>query len=251
MNNNSKWWFAFRGRWSAVIPALFALALSLSGCGDGEKATVHFKVLATIAYQGKLITAWTVMECRYTRVEHSLTGMGGDTTLYGEALIFHVNERERFYILPYWRGKSGSLVRFWEHAVLKSIGVDNPVGQLSDQDFERMRTVRGVFPVNYFGHEPLYVRFADEANPKSIEQLDPNNLSKAWPGMQFQQLDIEITDEPVTELLREQLPWLNNPSGKAGFNTYPPGKRVPIKDRPLSYIIGIPTFFGNGSLRWL
>lgn len=64
-------------------------------------------------------------------------------------------------------------------------------------------------------HYPLLVTFTDIANPKTVQQVDPDNLAEVFgPGVSLKRITLEITDEPVTEGKIEQaLPCLR--SGKA------------------------------------
>jgi hypothetical protein len=73
-------------------------------------------------------------------------------------------------------------------------------------------------------------------------------MAGSFPGVRFISLDIEITDAPVTEVLKQRLPWLDNKTGETVFDRDPPGKRRPLRDRPLGYKIVEDHFFGIGSM---
>ncbi len=84
----------------------------LAGC-QNESATVRYRVIAAVIYKGVRHEASTVMECRYTRVTSSLTGMGGSTRLYGEALIFDLPDGPGpFTFCPIGGGKQVNSTNF-------------------------------------------------------------------------------------------------------------------------------------------
>jgi hypothetical protein len=75
-------------------------ALPLAGCQSGEKAKVRYRMIAWLEVDGKPFQASTVMEIHYARVTNSLTGAGGATRLYGEALIADIPGKGTVYLLP-------------------------------------------------------------------------------------------------------------------------------------------------------
>lgn len=135
-----------RSSGSAITRRTFVASLCsvpLAGCQDGG-ATVRFRVIAKVLYNGSQYEASTVMECRYARLKSSLVGMGGSTTLYGEALIFDLPKGlGTFYLLPRWRGEQGSLNQVYERGVLTTFGIRNSIGGLKDSDLELLSSVRG------------------------------------------------------------------------------------------------------------
>jgi hypothetical protein len=56
---------------------------------------------------------------------------------------------------------------------------------------------------------PDLVTFADINDPKSVIEVDPNNLQAALgPGVSWNEITLESTDEPVTTGIKANLPWL-------------------------------------------
>jgi hypothetical protein len=54
---------------------------------------------------------------------------------------------------------------------------------------------------------PYFVRFRDIADPKSVEQVDPDDLAKSFgPGVKLKSLTVQVTDEPVSEGIGKRLP---------------------------------------------
>lgn len=220
-------------------------SVPLAGCQDGG-ATLRFRVIAKVLYNGSQYEASTVMECRYARIKNSLVGMGGSTTLYGEALIFDLPAGlGTFYLLPRWRGANGGLNQVYEQGVLSTLGIKSSVGGLKDSDLELLSNARGRKAFNFFGHMPTIVVFQDETKPKSIREIGRGEFRKIFPGAEFIGLDIEITTDPVTDQLTQRLPWLN--AREEVFDRDPPGRQRPYRERPIGFVITKSHFFGNGS----
>lgn len=56
---------------------------------------------------------------------------------------------------------------------------------------------------------PYLIRFRNIADPKTVEAVDPANLSASYgPGVKLRRATIEITDDPVTTGIKDRLPWL-------------------------------------------
>lgn len=57
---------------------------------------------------------------------------------------------------------------------------------------------------------PILVSFADITEPASVFEVDPADLSAAFgAGYALEQITLEITDEPVTEGIKNLLSWLS------------------------------------------
>ncbi|GJL65544.1 MAG: hypothetical protein NPIRA05_05150 [Nitrospirales bacterium] len=69
-------------------------------------------------------------------------------------------------------------------------------------------------------HYPLLVTFTDITDPKTVKQVDPDNLAATFgPGVSLKRITLEITDEPVTEgKVGSVLGWWNNLTVPIGGN---------------------------------
>jgi hypothetical protein len=222
------------------VPAV-GLLLMLAACSGGWSVTNRFRVIATVDVDGQKVEGSTVMEIKYWR---------GGTTLKGEALIFDLKGRGTVYVLPYAHDLSGELGQVYEYGVLNSLGIENSIGSLSSQDFDRVRQARGRIPFQNGNPTrlPAFVAFRDEKNPKTIYEVGPRNFGQSFPGVRFVGLDIEFTDAPVTKVLKQRLPWLKNRNDDELFDRDPPGRLRAARDTPIGFKISTFHFFGLGSL---
>jgi len=232
-----------------IVPVV-GLLLLLAVCSGGQSATKRFRVTATAEVDGQKVEGSTVMEITYAKVEHSLIGRGGATALKGEALILDLKERGRVYVLPFQVDPSGSLDQVYEYGVLNSLGTENSIGTLSSQDFDLIRQARGRIPFRNGNPTrlPAFVAFRDEKSPKTIYEVDPKKFGQSFPGVRFVGLDIEFKDARVTNLLKQRLPWLENPNQEQRFERDPPGQLRAYVDSPIGFKITTDHFFGIGSL---
>jgi hypothetical protein len=226
-----------------------ALALPLAGCSGGESATVRFKVIASANIDGRPVESSSVMEITYSKVTTSLVGNGGATRLYGEALIFDLGGKGTVYVLPIQHPPGASLTQVYEYGVLSTFGITNSVGSLSDADFELLRnsTGRRPFRLRNTSRLPAFVSFENETDPKTIFEIAPSDIGRIFPGVRFTGLDLEVTEAPLTEKLRDRLPWLNSTSNSEIFPRDPRGARRPNSELPLSHMITRARFFADGS----
>ena len=232
-----------------LVAALIGAGLMLSQCGE-PSATVRYRVIATAEVDGQRVEGSTVMEVNYQRVKHSLIGAGGATKLYGEALILDLKGRGTVFILPVEHQKKTVLAQIYEFGIPLTFGVRRSIGVMVDEDCARLRQAKGRKPFSFALIDvptrlPAFVALRDEKMPNTIYEVDPQHIDSAFPGVRFISLDIEITDAPVTKVLKQRLPWLV--SSTELFDRDPPGKQRPYKDQPLGYKITSDHFFGNGS----
>lgn len=223
-------------------------ALPLMSC-QGESATVRFKVIASAIVDGRPVESSSVMEISYSKVTHSLIGNGGATQLYGEALIFDLGGKGTIYILPIQHDPNNSLTQVYEDGVLTTLGIKNSIGSLSEADFVALRSAKGRYPFKLkTSRLPGIVSFKNEDDPKTIFEIQPGEIGRYFPGVQFTGLDIEITTDQLTYRLRKRLPWLDNTvAPRKIFPRDPPGVSRPRDALPFSYMITPARFFGDGS----
>jgi hypothetical protein len=94
---------------------------------------------------------------------------------------------------------------------------DKPYGWDSDQAMQRLyeRTGRYDVPptikVNSVREQktwPMFVRFRDINDRKSVEEVDPKDLTKTYgKGYELKRITVQLTHEPVTQKMR---PWMEH-----------------------------------------
>jgi hypothetical protein len=68
-----------------------------------------------------------------------------------------------------------------------------------------MRGSRAIAPTDL----PDLVTFANINDPKSVIEVDPNDLQATLgPNITWNEITLESTDEPITTSIRAKLPWL-------------------------------------------
>lgn len=100
--------------------------------------------------------------------------------------------------------------------------VDGPEIESGDRYWASIAANRAVWPVkrrrvtgiedsdNY----PYMVRFRDPADPKSVEQVDPDDLAKTFgPEYRLKSLTVQMTDDPVTSGIEKRLGWVGRHKG--------------------------------------
>jgi len=97
----------------------------------------------------------------------------------------------------------------------------------------RMRGAREIVPTDL----PDLVTFADVNDPKTVIEVDPNDLQATLgPGVSWSKVTLESTDEPVTKGIELKLPWLPRYHEKNwALNGIELGIYGP--DRPLSNVL--------------
>jgi hypothetical protein len=228
---------------------IIGFLLLFATCSGEQSATKRFRVIATVEVDGQKVEGSTVMDITYEKLDEkrSALGRGGAATAKGEALILDLKGRGTVYVLPYEHHlPSGALIEIYKSGLLNSLGINHGIGTLSSEDFDRVRQARGRIPFRGLGNPPrlpAFVAFRDEKDPKTIYEVDPKNFGQSFPGVRFVGIDIEFTDAPVTNVLKQRLPWLENPNYEVRFERDPPGQQRALVDRPIGFKITTELFF--------
>jgi hypothetical protein len=75
-------------------------------------------------------------------------------------------------------------------------------------DVPRIARMRGPHRITP-GDLPDLVTFADIYNPKTVIEVDANNLpATLGPGISWNEITLESTDEPITTGIAARLPWI-------------------------------------------
>lgn len=191
--------------------AVFAIAVTLIGCGRSEsyrqKLTLAVNTPSGVK-RGSSVTEWVFWEVSIPArgIPHKLRGEG----LY---LDFGPGTRPLIALLTsHLHPKRGGAAWDWSGGDLLSrlYGLPTEFGDdaaFMDQvaHLARMRGPRRITPADL----PDLVTFADVNDPKSVIEVDPNDLQATLgPGVNWSEITLEVTNEPVTEGIEGMLPWI-------------------------------------------
>jgi hypothetical protein len=101
----------------------------------------------------------------------------------------------------------------WAAYLHENVKLDGPI-ETHEELYRKVAADRRVWPVKRravtaisdVDNYPYFVRFKDTADPKSVEQIDPDNLAKSFgAGYQLKSLTVQMTGEPVTSGIEKRL----------------------------------------------
>lgn len=235
--------------------ALAGLVLQSSGCFWNDSATVRFKVIAVLEVDGEIREFSNVMQVEYTRVERSALGYGGKSKTWGEALVIDLGERGRTYMLhSHFNKEYSEFSEVYAPSILMTLGLDASVGSLKDNGIDIINEANGRYKLktynSYYKTDfvPAFVSFIDEKNPNSIFLIDKDKFSDQFgAGIKFIRIDIETTDEKITQgVLIKYLPWLSK-KYKIGFERLPRPNIPPKNEWKLRWKMNFNRFYAGES----
>jgi len=192
------------------------LSLFLGACDNS--AEVRYKVTVEVEDRGTARSGSSVMSFKLIKPDVALVSPY-NAEFKGEAVAVELaNGQVLFALLKDEKGNLGT-VQMWPEKVFDDLGSGS----------ERIRNIRRIasneglsrelprfFPAisdsrEPFVNYPLLVRFRDIDRPESVEAVAPDALDKAFgAGVKLKRISVQITDEPVTEGIKQRLPWLED-----------------------------------------
>jgi hypothetical protein len=109
----------------------------------------------------------------------------------------------------------------WAAYLHENVKLDGPI-ETHEELYRKVAADRRVWPVKRravtaisdVDNYPYFVRFKDVKDPKSVEQVDPDNLAKSFgAGYRLKSMTVQMTDEPVTVGIEKRLAWLRTQKG--------------------------------------
>jgi len=188
--------------------ALFAIAVALAACGRTE--SYRYKLTLAINTPGGVKRASSVVEVVFFPV--SIPDRGIMHKLRGQALYLDLGPGEKPLIAlltSQLHPKYGKNVR-WSRDGGPTLDIISN-GPLSDdfmENISRIAQQRGAHRITP-GDLPDLVTFADINDPTTVIEVDRNDLEQTLgPGISWNEIALESTDEPITKGLEQKLPWL-------------------------------------------
>jgi hypothetical protein len=186
------------------------MALTLAACGRSE--SYRYKLTLVVNTPDGVKRGSSVVEALYREV--SIPERGIMHKLRGQALYLDLGPGARPLIAlltTHLHPKYGKAMR-WS----RDGGPDDnllaelygpPLPHVLD-DVARVARMRGAHRITP-DDLPDLVTFADINDPKTVIEVNPNNLQATLgPGVSWNEITLESTDEPITTGIRAKLPWL-------------------------------------------
>jgi hypothetical protein len=187
---------------------------------------IRYKIAAVVETPQGLKSGYSVLEYQGSMAGSMFGGMAGSGfSVKGEAVAVDVAPGQVMFVLLHARGNFD-----FPATVLNAIKVpesEGPspkdrAGQMArtERMYDQIRANRNVYPLwrpedqrpgTGPWNGPYFVRFRNINDPKSVEQVDPDDLAKTFgTGFKLKALTIQVTDEPVTTGIENRLPWLKS-----------------------------------------
>ncbi|MEO1243971.1 MAG: hypothetical protein AAFX54_18835 [Pseudomonadota bacterium] len=180
-------------------------ALALPGCWK-PLFTWRQKLTLEVEAGGEVYTGSSVIKVFWKEAYGaSMTGRPNASWMRGEAAFVDIPGKETLFALlksPHDKGDPRRAA-FWALGFAPEPGFDV-------ESFRALSRAQGRKATLAPDQYPMLVTFDDIADPKSVREVDPQNLSGSFSGgVRLKRILLEITDEPVTELIETKLNWLS------------------------------------------
>jgi hypothetical protein len=189
-----------------VLSPILLPALALAGCGSDPVGHAlppdRFRLTAEVETPEGVKTGSSVVEVQWTTPPKMFGSQAkSGYTIKGEAVAVDLPRGQTLFVLL----SSPTSVDWAAHA-LDGTGLELPQGKRDASVHPVPRTVG--LRANEVDNYPYFVRFRDPRDPKTVEQVDPDNLAKRFgPGTKLRALTVQFTTEPVTNGIARRLPW--------------------------------------------
>lgn len=199
--------------------------------------THRYRLTLVADDNGKIVTGSSVIEASYWKVpQFMLSHAEYGSSARGEAVV--VDFGEKGVLFAFLKGNDMHSDADW--IVRTAFGIERQ--SPPDEELRKLRALRGSAELK-FEALPLFVRFRDVNDPKTVERVDPNNLAASFgPGVKLVKATIEIvpsgwwpfnvfgiTGTPLTTGIEKRLPWLARDIARfPGWLELPEKSRVAI-----------------------
>lgn len=196
------------------LAALAGLAMILGACGNS--AEVRYKVIVEVDDNGTRRSGSSVWSFALSKPTLALASPY-NARFKGEAVALDLGSGRVLFALLVDEDGNSSTGQMWTEFVFKDLSSGS----------ERIRNIRRIASNEGLSRElprflppisdsrepmvqyPLLVRFRDIDRPESIEAVSPDALDKAFgTGVKLERIMVQITDETVTDTIKQRLPWL-------------------------------------------
>ena len=202
-----------RGGWSII--AVFALVLGLAGCADSAP-DYRYRLTVEVDTPQGLRSGSSVIEVEQSMGRTAMSGFGKriDRRVRGEAVAVDLPGGRTLFALL--RSETDT---DWAAQVMQRLAPDTE-GEPWDERFDNVLSIEGEVEVpRSFSPQrpdegsayPMLVTFGDLSDPTSVERVDPDGLAASFgEGYALKRITVQLTDDPVTTGIEEQLAWLGD-----------------------------------------
>ena len=199
--------------------AVGAVAL-LSACNPFAPSSYRYKMTIEMETPQGVQSFSSVRAIRYSS---RLIDGGYNAHVRGEAIVMDLPGGPVFALLSGADGDADYAATIADAALESAL---RPGGANRDYRAGRFAEIYPTKPniENYMPQNPLpmFVRFTDIDDPRSVQRVDPANLAASFgPGIRLKRITVEVTDDDVTTGIEKRLRWLGS-----GF------PRIPLSDYP-------------------
>lgn len=184
-----------------------SFSLSLGGCGlFGDGTTYRYRMTVEVETPDGVRTGSSVIEVR-TYDSPRFPGpeaAGVRSRVRGEAVAVDLPGGGTLFALL--RGENGQGAENYAWALLPELPNKGATPEARRANYSALRTVERRVELQR-DNQPRLVTFRDISDPKTVEPVDPDDLNKSFgPGYSLHRITVQITDEPVTFTIEQQLP---------------------------------------------
>jgi hypothetical protein len=192
---------------SAVL-SLALSAVTLGGCGPDPLGHAlppdRFRLTAEVETPEGVRTGSSVIEVQWSTPPKILGSQGSSGYhIKGEAVVVDLPKGQTLFVLL-----SSPTSVDWAASALDGTGLGSPGARPADRGPRPLpRTVKLL--ADKVDNYPYFVRFRDPGYPKTVELVDPDDLTKAFgKGIKLRSLTVQLTDATTTDAIRQRLPWV-------------------------------------------
>ena len=193
------------------VVVVLAIAVTLVGCG--RSGSYRYKLSIAVNTPNGIKRGSSVGEVLFWDV--SIPARGTMQKLRGDALYLDLGlgARPLIALLTHrLRRKSADAISWSSEAGPDTRLLLQFYGEKSSEDFmddlRRVAAKRGSRKLSP-DDLPDLVTFADVNDPNSVIEVDPNDLqAMLGPGNSWNEITIEVVDEPITSGIEQKLPWI-------------------------------------------
>lgn len=191
-------------RFLAVTVSVTSLAMLVGGCDlFYPSSTIRYRMTVEVETPGGLRSGSSVIETKAWET-NGLNGRSVQSELHGEAVAVELpNHQVLFALLKGVDGLEGGYAYAAYNPLLPITITKNADWRVSAGAIKAQTAAATLTTEHY----PIMVRFRDIRDPRSVEAVDPDNLSASFgTGVRLKRIVVQVTDDPVATGILKRLP---------------------------------------------